>query len=498
MDRFPVGRAIAHAYGFLFGRIFAIVALSWVAAVFYAGLRFALFQTEPLLRPMAHPEIALVHLAGVLAALLLTASVAVPLTRLALGEQAEWLLAFFAIGARELKLFGALLRLGVLIAGTLALAVLAVKGAALAAKAALVQWPVLAQSGWPVETVAHDAVTVLAVLAAIYVVLRASFFLFPVAAAEPKASLSRAWALGRGNVLRMAAVTLAVMVPLYALLTAVQYALMGPALIDAAAMLISGQNAAPLMALLASHAGAIAIVSAVVMVAVTALNAGASASAYQARMGMAVEAEVVHIEPGADDAHDVAAAALAEPVPHAEAHEEPAHEETAHDEPTHADARGEPAHEEPAHEEPRHAEAHDDAPLDGHGAEDHGHAVASEGEPVEDAHEHAAENAVEQSDAPAGEDDHAAPHHDIHADGADVGEAEAVGAPDDRAVDHAAEGHGEPDAGGHAAEDHHDPEKPQGDGHHAAAPLEPEVMELDAPLADAHSAEAETRVLEHA
>ena len=59
--------------------------------------------------------------------------------------------------------------------------------------------------------------------ALIYAFVRQSFLITPVVAAENRIGLKRAWALGKGNVWRMFAILLAVLVPVAAAETAVVF-----------------------------------------------------------------------------------------------------------------------------------------------------------------------------------------------------------------------------------------------------------------------------------
>ncbi len=424
MKHVPVGRSIAHAYGFLFGGIVTVVSLSWVAAVFFAALRRAMFAMDPVVMPLAaHPQAALVHAAAFVGALLLICAVAVPLTRTALGERPEWTLAHFVIGGRELRLFLALIRLYLILIAVIALCVLGVAGAAMGAKAALAQWPAVAKSGVPVEAVARGVSIAIAVIVALYISLRLSFFVYPVAAAEPHASLRRAWSLGGGNVLRILAVVLAIVVPVYALVIAAEYALMGQTLIDTAHRFLTTlpRDMLPLHALLAAHAGAISAGAAVVMVVMTALSAGASAAAYLRVTG--ADAEVLAVaEALAETAHHDHGEALAGDA----AHDDRGHDDHSHDHDGH-DGHGQEAHgHHGGHDDHGHAE-------DAHGAEDHGHAHPAPEEHGQDdhghdehahrddAHMHAAEEDVVHHDAPQPHDedvhgdDHGAPGEEPHA-----------------------------------------------------------------------------------
>ena len=46
MEKVPVGKSIAHAYEFLFGRFFQIIGTAWLPAALYAGAVYLCFQTS--------------------------------------------------------------------------------------------------------------------------------------------------------------------------------------------------------------------------------------------------------------------------------------------------------------------------------------------------------------------------------------------------------------------------------------------------------------------
>ena len=434
MNQVPVGRSIAQAYGFLFGRILTVVSLSWVAAVFFGALRETMFALDPMTMPViAQPLPALLHLATFLAALLLICAVAIPLTREALGDRGDWTLAHFVIGGREVRLFLALIRLYVVLIAVIVLCVLAVIGAAYGAKAALAQWPAAAQSGLPIEAIARGATIAIATIVALYVALRLSFFVYPVAAAEPHASLRRAWELGGGNVLRILAVVLAIAVPVYALVIAGEYALMGQRLFDTVHSFLTTvpRDMQPMHALFAAHAGAISLGAAVLMVVMAALTAGASASAYRRITGMDVDeqasADAVVAAPHDDHGH-------AEEVHVAEdhGHDEHGHAEEAHAAEDHGHAEhghGEEAHAAEDHGHIEHGHGEETHGAEDHGHDDHGHAEHGHEEHGQGDHVqvHAAEDDVAHHDDGGGHDtpqahgeeahgeDHAAPAEDPHA-----------------------------------------------------------------------------------
>ncbi len=452
MVQVSVGRSIAQAYGFLFRRILTVIGLSWVAAAFFIVLRKALLGLGPVPHNViAHWPVALEHLGGVIAALLLLCAIAVPLTRAALGDAMEWSLAHFVIGARELRLFAALVRLYLILIAVVIVCALGMAGIGMGTKMALAQWPALAGTGLPVKEIAGGIGALIAVLLTIYVSVRLSFLLYAIAAAEPHASLKRSWELAKGNVLRMFLIVLAIVLPICALLVAADYALMGQPLIDTlrAAFAVRPPNQAPVYTLLASHGWGVAVFASVIFVVSTAIQGAASASAYRGLLGLdaaeapAVVEEVVLLE----EVHEAPAEHHAEPVEH---HDDHGHDDSGHD------AHG---HDDHGHDD----HGHTDHGHDAHGHDDHGHGEeAHHDAPAEEAH---------------GEEAHAADHaeHDAHGHDSHGHEAPAHDAP------HGDDSHGEAAHGGHGEAEHHEV-------HAAEAPVE-ELHVEEAHGEDAHAVE---------
>ena len=303
MEKIPVGKSIGGAYGFFFGRCLTILCLSWLPAVIYAGARLALVDYSAPLMAQAlnghHPpaEMHLVHLAFFLFSLLMVAVIALPLNREALGLGGERVLAHFVIGGRELRLFAAFVRFEIVFIALIAALVLAIIGVHLGANAAAAHWPILAQYNAP--NIVHLAAIVLVVLLVLFAALRLSFLIGPIAAAEDKASLARAWSLSAGNFWRILAIFLATMVPLLIVLCGADYAVMGPSL----HMAFAHPDFQSMFATMIQHAPALAAISVVGLVIACALSAGASAAAYRALVPPPEPEEPAYAEPAQTHAH---------------------------------------------------------------------------------------------------------------------------------------------------------------------------------------------------
>ena len=292
MGQVAVGRSIARAYGFVFGRIFTVLGLAWIGAVFYAGLALVMIRQIPDMQALheamlaGHAGAALWHVPVMLVSLLVVASIAIPLTREALDEGGEFVVAQFVLGARELRYFLALIRLGVILVAVLAAGALVTTETPAAAKLLAAHWPQLQPTldRWPVVSGVQIGLGAVAGLIALVLALRFGFLLKAVAAVEHHASLRRAWALSRGNTLSILTVVLLVTIPAYIALFAVAYAVIGQPLLEAYRQLFATgatKSGAALLALYAAYGVAFAALAAFKMLLLVALMAGAGAEAYR-------------------------------------------------------------------------------------------------------------------------------------------------------------------------------------------------------------------------
>jgi hypothetical protein len=374
MDTIPVGKSIGGAYGFLVGRFFTILGLSWLPAAIYGVGRLAFFHNViPHILSAAQqgthpsPVVPGMLLAFILFSLLMVAIIALPLNREALGLHGEPVLARLVVGAPELRLFAAYVRLDIILIALVVALVFGVIGVAMGAKAAVAAWPQL--GGWPVLPIVHIAVALIAVLIMLYVAFRLSFLIAPVAAAEDKARLKRAWELSAGNFWRIFAIILAIIVPVFIVMGVCEFALMGSQLraLHVAANGHSDPSAVVSMAV--AHAPALVALAAAAIVIVNALFAGAAATAYRALVP-APEPETpaagehaetgARIEPFAEPANEPAPELPAqEPVAEAVAVEEAAAHESEPAAEHSAEYPAEPSHEAPAEHAAKPVEPHD-------------------------------------------------------------------------------------------------------------------------------------------
>ena len=285
MEKIPVGQSIGGAYGFLFGRILTIIGLSWLPAAFYAVGRLYFIAPAVMASHGEPPQAHLLHLALFLFSLLMISAIAVSLTREALGVGGEHAFAHFVIGGKELRLFLALVRFYVLLIVLIVALAIVVTIAGVSTKSAVDMWGQgTALTQYPV----HQGVIAFAALLSfgvvLYAALRLTFLLGPVTVLESHAKLSRAWALSAGNFWRMLAVYLGCVLPVLVCMAAVEYAVMGQQMLDIAHQLMAGKHPDPAMmfALPADDLTWLVGISAVGMVLLVALFAGASATAYRA------------------------------------------------------------------------------------------------------------------------------------------------------------------------------------------------------------------------
>ena len=226
MKKIPVIRTIQAAYQFLFVHLGAVLGFIWVPMViltvvgFFVEQRYYASAADALAsNNFARLGPALLGmLAYFVAALLLYAMMYVPLIQLAFGQRKDPVLAHFAFGPMEWRLFRALmgllafLLLPVLASGMLIGAVSSLGGVAL------------------------QLFLVLVYLGIFYVLLRFVFLLPALAVHEEGPLLPRSWSLSAGNFWRILAITLATVGPVILLGAVSQLLLEGQdALVPAAA-----------------------------------------------------------------------------------------------------------------------------------------------------------------------------------------------------------------------------------------------------------------------
>jgi hypothetical protein len=234
MKKIPVGQTIAFAYRFLFAEIGTIVGIAWVPAVlssFAAYLAQIYVNTHKADIQNGVPEIMGAYFAVSLSTLLVTvfaaSIVGIAITQHVLGHQKSGVIAYFAAGRSEWRMFAANVRylLG---------------GAALIGLAAAITIAAFLLAGVPLdapEQMRPTAATLLAGLISWFVflyafvtILRMGFLLPATIVAEENGGLRRSHELTRGNFWRALAVILALGVPILLLLFAGEAAVLRSAL----------------------------------------------------------------------------------------------------------------------------------------------------------------------------------------------------------------------------------------------------------------------------
>lgn len=225
MKKIPVGQTIAFAYRFLISEIATIVGLAWIPAIlaalagfaaqYYGISHSALLEAGDAQTGATYLVITIVSLA----VMVFTSSiVAVAISRQVLGQRTPGIVvAYFAAGRSEWRMAAASVRfmLGALV---------------LLALAAAITVLAFVLAGVPLDSPDRIQPTPAALLAALIswvvflyafaTIMRMGFLLPPVIVAEEKAGLRRSHDLIKGNFWRMLAVTLALGVPVMALLLA--------------------------------------------------------------------------------------------------------------------------------------------------------------------------------------------------------------------------------------------------------------------------------------
>lgn len=289
----PVGQCIERGYGFLFREPLTIFGLAWLPAAFYAlacGFWLKRLATAMLVsvRPAhgALNDFARLDFLGLLVTTaLLSAAIAVPLTRQALGEGDERVAAYFVFGRREARLF---VSLTLLYAVLLAWLVGSTVSLGMAVTAAEARLPALWQ-GVSIPALLNVASAAAIVAGFLFLSARFGFLQAPAAASEQPSGLLAAWLASRGNSWRLMAVSVAIAVPLGALLAAGLSLWLGIPLDGLLSAALPGSQDATRYQYLYDHTDAFAAVAAFALVLFQALFAGASAMAYQAVTGEAAE-----------------------------------------------------------------------------------------------------------------------------------------------------------------------------------------------------------------
>lgn len=224
MKKIPVLDSIRYAYAFTFGHLGTIIGLIWLPMLILAiaGYFVMSYYYNSVPAALSAGDALAVGRAGMLvigwslASLLLSSMMYVAVTRQALGLRQGPAVVHFALGAAELRVFGAVL--GVI--GIAFMFFIIYVGLLGGAKA-------LALTA-PAANAAVGLFALAALLAIVYALIRLSFLLIPATVTEGKIGLARAWELSRGNFWRIVGVGLATAGPIALIAVGAEVAILGP------------------------------------------------------------------------------------------------------------------------------------------------------------------------------------------------------------------------------------------------------------------------------
>jgi hypothetical protein len=289
MHKIPVGQTIASAYRFLFNEIGTVLGICWFPAVLSSLASYGTYLYAALHQAdLAGGDVGvratyfIVTILGLAVTIFSASVMAVAITRHVLGHRATGVIAYFAIGPAEWRMFLASIRY---IAGSSATIILAI----------LISDFVFRIAGVPIDPIEPVRATApeigaaivawIAFIAAFVVILRLGFFIPPTIVAENHGGLRRSFELTAGNVLRVVAVIAVLGFPFLLLLVGGEFVLirsaLGPAMYAmGAAEFVQRAGQAMEEKLLPWE-----VFTAVVFVLGSGLIYGGAAIAYRARIG---------------------------------------------------------------------------------------------------------------------------------------------------------------------------------------------------------------------
>ena len=291
MHKIPVGQTIALAYRFLFTEIGTILGICWFPALLssiasyftavYAAMHRADIESGDVPIVAAY---AFVSILGLAVTIFAASVMAVALTRHVLGRRVTGVVAYFAVGPVEWRMFAASVRY---IVGSAAIIVIAAIIAGFAFRIAGVPVNGGSVAGATVPDIIAGLFAWAVFIAAFVAILRVGFFIPPTIVAEDHGGLRRSFELTKGNVLRAFAVIAVLGIPILLLLlggeAVVLRSALGPALYAMTpAEFFRRAGEAMEQKLLPWE-----VFTAVIFVLGSALIYGGTAMAYQARIGSA-------------------------------------------------------------------------------------------------------------------------------------------------------------------------------------------------------------------
>ncbi len=292
MKKIPLESTIVGSYRFLFSNIVSIMGTIWFPIALLLALVGALVCSiiphdwcQGGFKPDEVKDVVLSHLPMIvfglfaifIVALLVRAMITVGILRHAIGEKTSTTFVYFSLGARVWRMVGVvlltaivycMLEIGAILLFAISNGIMAIVPNVPTAVVALVNF----------------ALAVAAVVFVVYVMLRLFFFLPAVVVAENKLGVARAWELGKGNVWRMIAVMIVVVLPVCVVAAGAMYLMLVPTVI---VEVIRHQPQGPEVAVAVINSlwpllPVIAAVELILVIAVTGLTLGAIGHAYKA------------------------------------------------------------------------------------------------------------------------------------------------------------------------------------------------------------------------
>jgi hypothetical protein len=255
MNKIPVFRTISQSYGFAFGRYLPILGVVWLPLLIMTALGFFIALPAISNFPQMMQDVAQHAQQGAavpfvpaqfsqsaarlnavnLVIFLLYAPIAVGVTLEALGLRTGPRFIYVSVGVREILVIAGWIAVAAFVfAVAIALGIIA----GIVGVAATLFFA--ANSGahtnaWALALTLAPAALVLAFLLALafsYVLLRMSYLMVPVTAAEKQFGIVRSWQLTKGNFWRIVAIFLATLLPLFVLEGVVIWLALAPAILE--------------------------------------------------------------------------------------------------------------------------------------------------------------------------------------------------------------------------------------------------------------------------
>ena len=217
MNKIPVGKTVAFAYNFLFTRFGTVVGIAALPALLAAAVDYLVrsyVSTDD--TSSAAGTNLLISVAGMVTTIFIWAVTSVGITRAALSQPLGNGAYYFPVGMTELRMFGAMLRFWL---GVVALIFLA---SLLSGFGLMLAGVPLDGSSEPEPSAALAIAGIITWAAfgyAIYTIIRMGFLLAPTVFSESKGGLQRSHDLARGNFWRIVAVLVALILPIFFLLS---------------------------------------------------------------------------------------------------------------------------------------------------------------------------------------------------------------------------------------------------------------------------------------